>query len=199
MATTIYYFTGTGNSLHVARKIAEALGESKVINIARAKGGVIEDESETIGIVFPVFYRNPPNIVKDFVKRLRLDPKAYIFAVGTCGGSAGNSLWTIDKILARNGQHLSAAFKLEMADNAYLGINIVTPPVKRDEVYMASEERIKGIIDALEKREHVYEKMKVGISSDIAGGIGSVLITDVYRLRKRFRSTDKCNGCGISQ
>ena len=199
MPTTIYYFTGTGNSLHVARKIAEQLGESKIINIARARGDVIDDKSEIVGIVYPVYYRNPPNIVKDFVKKLRLDPKAYVFGIATCGGSAGNSISMLDKLLSGNGSRLSAAFELVMADNAYLFVNLVTPPAERDELYNSSEEGLNNIIDVLRKREGGREKIKSDISGDIMGGIGSALITDVYRLRKRFRSTDKCNGCGICE
>ena len=34
MKTVIYYFTGTGNSLAAARKIAGALGETELVPIA---------------------------------------------------------------------------------------------------------------------------------------------------------------------
>ncbi len=90
MSTSIYYFSGTGNSLHVARTIAEQLGESKLVNIARLKLGAVEDKNDTLGIVFPVFYLDAPNIVKDFVKKLRLDANAYVFSIATA--AAGHAI-----------------------------------------------------------------------------------------------------------
>ncbi|WP_148266639.1 flavodoxin family protein [Methanocella arvoryzae] len=35
MAATIYYFTGTGNSLYVARTVAQKLGDCKLVNMAK--------------------------------------------------------------------------------------------------------------------------------------------------------------------
>ena len=154
MSTSIYYFTGTGNSLHVARTIAEQLGESKVINILRQNGqGMIEDKSDTVGIVFPVFYMNMPVIVQDFVKKLRPDPNAYVFGIATCGGQSGNSIPMLDKLLQANGVRLSAGFTLKMVDNAYIGIDLVTPQNERDQVQKASEDSLSKIIDKLKKRE----------------------------------------------
>jgi len=200
MSTSISYFTGTGNSLHVARTIAEQLGGSKVINIARRKGlDVIEDKSDTVGIVFPVFYLNMPNIVKNFVKRLRLDPKAYVFGVGTCGGQSGNSIPMLDKLLQANGVRLSAGFTLKMVDNAYIGIDLVTPQNERDQVQKASEDSLSKIIDKLKKRETSELKFNYSITTDLMGGMSSAFAADLYRLPRRFNATDKCNGCGICE
>jgi flavodoxin len=35
MSTAIYYFSGTGNSLHVARELQQRLPESRLIPIVR--------------------------------------------------------------------------------------------------------------------------------------------------------------------
>ncbi len=42
MKTIIYYFTGTGNTLAIARGIAEELGDTKLIPLRRAihPGGI---------------------------------------------------------------------------------------------------------------------------------------------------------------
>ncbi len=199
MATSIYYFSGTGNSLHVARTIAEQLGESKVINIARLKLDIIEDKSDVVGIVFPVFYMDAPNIVKDFVKKLRLNPKAYVFSIATCGGRSGNSLQTLDKILKINGGHLSAGFTLKTVDNAYIGIDLVTPLEEREKVLKASDEELTTIIEILKKRETHVPKLNYSIGSGIGGGMSSTFATHLYRLPRRFNVTDKCTGCGICQ
>ena len=64
MSTGIYYFSGTGNSLYVAKDIA-AKTVGTLVPIASVVGSnVIKVDSEVIGIVFPVYYGELPVIIK---------------------------------------------------------------------------------------------------------------------------------------
>jgi ferredoxin len=201
MPASIYYFTGTGNSLHVARAVAEQLGESKVMNIVRQNGlDVIEDKSDTVGIIFPVYYYNMPHIVQEFVKKLQLDSKAYVFGIATCGGKSGNSIQMLDRLLKVNGVHLSAGFTLTMVDNAYIGIiDLVTPPEERGLVLKASEDSLSDIIEILKKKEKHELKSDYSLVTGLTGDLGIALTTHIYRLSRRFKATDKCTGCGICE
>ncbi|MGL6168014.1 MAG: EFR1 family ferrodoxin, partial [Fusobacteriaceae bacterium] len=83
----IYYFTGTGNSYHVAQKIASDL-KMELINIAE----IIENENidflgDTLGIVFPVYAMGIPEMVGKFLTKIKIGGNPYIFAIATCGGS----------------------------------------------------------------------------------------------------------------
>src|SRR5690554_2082546 len=52
MKTVIYYFTGTGNSLAAARKVAAALGETELVPIASLAitPGTITPDADRVGI-----------------------------------------------------------------------------------------------------------------------------------------------------
>ena len=54
--TTVYYFTGTGNSLKIARDISNGIPDSEVRHIAAvmAEGKGSPVVSGKVGIVFPV-------------------------------------------------------------------------------------------------------------------------------------------------
>ena len=92
----VFYFSGTGNSYHVAKKLAEGLGE-KMIDMARATREDAYEytlkKGEKLGFVFPVHAWAPPQMVEQFVQRLELyyEEDVYTYAVCTCGQSAGET------------------------------------------------------------------------------------------------------------
>lgn len=122
MGTEIYYFSGTGNSLAVARDIAMKMN-GKLISIP----SVIDKESiatdaDVIGIVFPVYYvglNYIPLIVKRFVLKLENISTKYIFAVCTYGGGFGQTIQILDEIVRSRGGRLAAGFGVHMPQNAF--------------------------------------------------------------------------------
>ena len=84
----VFYFSGTGNSYHVAKKLAEGLGE-KMIDMARATREDAYEytlkKGEKLGFVFPVHAWAPPQMVEQFVQRLELyyEEDVYTYAVCT--------------------------------------------------------------------------------------------------------------------
>lgn len=60
MQTEIYYFTGTGNSLWIAKKIAEQIGDTQLISIPQVINQDTIAVGETVGIVCPIYMYNLP-------------------------------------------------------------------------------------------------------------------------------------------
>ena len=84
----IYYFTGTGNSLAIAQKIAAALKDCEVIPVAPLKDSpTIAPVADRVGIVFPVYFLGLPLMVAEFAGRLDRSRAGYTFGVITFGGS----------------------------------------------------------------------------------------------------------------
>ena len=122
MITEIYYFSGTGNSLAVARDISQKL-RGKLISIASVMDeGSIKTNADVIGIVFPTYYEPygcVPLIVRRFVKKLEYIDSKYIFAICTYGGASVKALDYLDKLLNLRGGKLSAGFTVNMPSNMY--------------------------------------------------------------------------------
>ena len=62
MSTHLYCYTGTGNSLWVARRLADALGDAVVISM-RGKlsaSAAPVAAADAVGIIFPVHMWGPP-------------------------------------------------------------------------------------------------------------------------------------------
>src|SRR5664280_88847 len=87
MSIEVYYFSGTGNSLHVAKELQKRIPETNLLPIASfLNKGVIKTNGETIGIVFPIHLAMLPSPVMEFLKKLDLKSSNYILAIATRAG-----------------------------------------------------------------------------------------------------------------
>lgn len=78
-------------------------------------------------------------------------------------------------------------------------MDLVTPLAERDQVQKSSEDGIKNIIEILKKKAKDEPKFNYSIGSSIMGGMSSTFAADLYRLPRRFNTTDKCTSCGICE
>lgn len=133
----IYYFSGTGNSLHVARKLADALGEQlSPLVLSLHSGETLQGPA--IGLVFPVYSWGIPNVVEEFVRHAIL-PSAqegsepFLYAVMTCGDDVGYADEILETALGRK---LDAAFSVQMP-NTYVclpGFDVDSPEVCKEKL-----------------------------------------------------------------
>ena len=122
MSGEVYYFSGTGNSLAVARDIAVKINGDLIPIASVVDQESIRTDAEMVGIVFPVYYvglRNLPLIVQRFAMKLENIDAKYIFAVCTYGGGSGPTLKLLDGILRSRGGRLAAGFGVQMPQNAF--------------------------------------------------------------------------------
>ena len=112
----IYYFSGTGNSLYVARHLADELGE-RLCPMTLGLPSPENLKGAAVGLVFPVYAWGIPNVVARFVHNistLREDLEgAFLYVVMTCGDDMGYADKVLEKALGRK---LDAAFSVLMPD-----------------------------------------------------------------------------------
>lgn len=121
MSTEIYYFSGTGNSLVVARDISKKM-EGNLIAISSIDEDIVTTDADVIGIVFPVYYTglvNIPLIIQRFVMKLDKISTKYIFAICTYGGGFGSTLNMLDEMVRKRGGRLASGFGVQMPQNAF--------------------------------------------------------------------------------
>ncbi len=71
MDKKIYYFTGTGNSLSIAKKIHDEIDDSDLYSIPNNSVPDQFNDNTRIVIVSPVYLYNIPYIVRDFIKKIK--------------------------------------------------------------------------------------------------------------------------------
>jgi hypothetical protein len=105
----ILYFSATGNSLAVARQLAERLNEQLMPLIEAVRQDLTNEKR--IGLVFPTYDFNLPPAMPEMISRLKISPQSYVFTVVTCGSAAGNCIWVLRRILREKGIELAYSHK----------------------------------------------------------------------------------------
>jgi ferredoxin len=118
MSAEIYYFSGTGNSLHVARELQKRIPETSLISIVSLLNrDIIKTDGKIVGFVFPIHLAMSPAPVRKFLNKLDLKSAEYIFAVATRAGSQHRAFKDVENILRKKGKGLDSHFNLNMASN----------------------------------------------------------------------------------
>ncbi len=112
----ILYFSGTGNCLAVARQIAKFTND-QVMPLTEAVRQDLTSERR-IGLIYPSYDFNMPPAVRNLVPQLKISTNAYIFIIITCGAQAGNSIWTIRRLLREKGIEMAYSHKIRVPDNS---------------------------------------------------------------------------------
>jgi len=196
MESVIYYFSGTGNSLKVAKDIAARLENTTLIKIC--KDNILLSEGtkfKKVGIIFPVYYYGLPVMVKKFAENLVLNSNSYVYTVATCGGSVGVAVKQLQNILDKKGMLLSAAFTVVMPDNYQV---MYAPPSneKQQRLFKLESEKVQQIADIIKKLEKAPFEEKNSFSAKLLGK----MLSGNFKPRdkdKNFWSDERCNGCGI--
>ena len=150
MKKVIYYFSGTGNSLHAARLIADQLGDSKLISMRRPFCMERIEDAEMVGFVFPVYEFDAPQTVQDFIRELPVKSETYYFAIATYIAVHGKCFESIEAILKKKGACLSYARAVRYVASQCL----VYPPFPPEKIMgPISERAIKFVAKEISLRK----------------------------------------------
>lgn len=198
----IYYYSGTGNSYAAAKALAEGLGESLTDIASAMKENHVTctlAPGERLGFVFPVYAWAPPQIVLDFVRSLELyysgDP--YLFAVCTCGSSAGKTLDIFEKALEENGLVLDSGFSVVMPDNCIV-LFPAEAPASVEKKLTQAEKTLAHILRAIRLNWSDFFRVKRGKGGSLLSTVVNPLFTKGMTA-KPFYVTDACIGCGLCE
>ena len=186
----ILYFSATGNSLAVARQLAERLNE-RLMPLIEAVEQDLTNEKR-IGLVFPTYDFNLPPAMPEMISRLKISPQSYVFTVVTCGSAAGNCVWVLRRILREKGIELAYSHKVSVPDNSALAFG--RNPNKQLGKFERVPARMEQIISELEAESHMLHYSWFGLLSWLLGR-PAIERGMIHCLGPKVIA-DKCNGCG---
>ena len=189
----IIYFSSTGNSKYVAKRIAEPINEWTRSITAIDFGDRIEVKKKNVfGIVCPTYFYGIPINIEEFFNKIKLvvEPDTYCFFVTTYGSDSGHPEVFIEKTLGERGIELSACFSVKMPDN-YTPMFDVSDKDAIDGVLKAAEPQIDEIIEHVKNRDKgnfITSKTKTTYDDARAH-------YNEARKTSNFTVSDDCVGC----
>ncbi|MFA5267208.1 MAG: EFR1 family ferrodoxin [Methanoregula sp.] len=200
MKTVIYYFTGTGNTLAVARELALEVsrepGDKELVPIAvLVQQKTIIADADAVGIAFPVHFLDMPGIVREFARKLRFNGRPYIFGIATCGERPGGAFFGLKSLLEQKGQSLAAGFAFVMPEN-YIGpVDLMGDTGHRQVKYTTVQDRIPAVAAMIRDRKRAMPEGNGSVILRIGGKITRTLATTLYNTPRRLHATERCNHC----
>lgn len=197
MSISIYYFTGTGNSLKISKDLASKFEDTQIIPMTTAINDGVLSDSDTIVLVFPVYMFGLPRIVNHFIKKLSKQMRnKYIIALAVNGGTVAGTILLFNRKLKAKGLNLSAGFSIKTPSNFIVEFTVEDDEIIR--IFEESEKKINEIATVIRARETpVLER---GTEKDCivkTGILNKFLSILIPIMDLSFKTTDACNGCGI--
>ncbi|MDR0449848.1 MAG: EFR1 family ferrodoxin [Treponema sp.] len=205
--TKIYYFSGTGNTLWSAKKIAKYLEENpdpsaagrpgaELFNIGRLmRQAPVPIEAERVIFMFPSYAYQTPLMVRRFLIRSEIR-SPYIAALVTYGSDPGGTLAELGRILKRKKLPLSFSGRIPSVEN-YI-------PIFGSPREAAKKKRL--LLQDRATREAAWAILAGKTNSPWKIRPFSIFVSSLFRLGLRknvfvkgFKLGADCNGCGLCE
>lgn len=228
MRGIIYYFSGTGNSMSVAKQVAQKFDGMEVVKITADlcdQAPVVD--VDILGIVYPIYAFGPPLIVSNFLQKFTVKRADYLFAIAASGDAPGNAMKRFEALCIDKGLSLDSAFVIEMPGNYIIEED---PPTAEKAKRLVEEAAVTlgDIIARIGRREKVpvpiipdppdpyfVEAKELMLDSasryrEVADQVGQAAIGetqnryDIFtlmcnQLDRQFQVLDECTSCGICE
>lgn len=191
----IFVFSGTGNSYHVAKRIAASFGQDMVDVAAalRYKRMFYNAEGNDVGFVFPTYYHGLPSVMEEFLEKVEIRNPGHVYAVSTCAGESGRACDQLQDILGKR-LKADAYFDVKMPENAVF-YEDVYPKEENDRLNAEADAIVDAIIGRIRNRDK-------GDFRTLAGSDQFDKMREMYedmRSTEQFWVDERCIECRICE
>jgi ferredoxin len=195
MKTRLYVYTGTGNSLWVARRLASELKKATLEFMPYAKK-TFKVQAEAVGIIFPVHIWGSPSRVIQFINHLKVQPSTYLFAVAVNASQPAATLLQLRRLMISRGLSLSLGYSIVLPSN-YIPWGGPGPIDKQQRRFKEARAKVKTIADNVRRRGHGKVERGPWWQNVLFSLLYKLSFRQVPHMDKKFWVDAKCNSCGI--
>ncbi len=124
MKTIIYYFSGTGNNLAIAKQLQKELGNTAILPFsALEENKHIPEEYDWIGFSVPTYYSHIPPYVGTCMDGLQFTSHHKIFVIAGCGGNSGLTIQDMRHYIHNSHKEVNLEYMVMLPGNYILSYN----------------------------------------------------------------------------
>ena len=193
----ILFFSATGNSGYVAKRIADGLGDERLDLFGRIREKDFSPitSNAPLVVVTPTYAWRIPRIVESWLECTPITAPAGVYFVMTCGGSNGNAGAYLKRLCAKKGLTYRGCAGITMPEN-YIALFTTPAPAEAKRIINAAEPAIDQIIEHIKVGGALPEKVP-SLADRLSSGIVNDLFYPAFVHAKKFRVTDACISCGL--
>ena len=192
----ILYFSGTGNSKYVAKRIADALGDEIVNLNDRIKASNISpvETGERLNIVTPTYAWRIPRIVRDWLLKTELRGAKRAWFVMTCGSEIGNADKYNRDLCAEKNLTCMGTAQIVMPEN-YIAMFSAPQADEACKIVAKAEPSIERAIAAIQSNQP-FAPTRNNLYDRFMSGPVNPVFYKCFVKADAFTVSDACIGCG---
>lgn len=195
MKTLLYVYTGTGNSLWVARQLASELKRASVEFMPYQKKP-FKVQADVVGIIFPVHIWGLPSRVIQFANHLKVKPGTYFFAVAVNASQPAATLLQLQRLMVSRGISLSLGYSIVLPSN-YIPWGGPGPMDAQQKRFKEAQEKVKAVAGAVLRKERKKVERGPLWQNIFFSLLYKLSFRQVRKMDKKLWADEKCNSCGI--
>lgn len=192
----ILYFSGTGNSLYIAERIARALTQEMVSLNEKIKNSdyTLAADGSALIFVLPTYCYRIPRIVEKWIRQTPLERGARAWFLMDCGEDAGNAGKYLRKLCSGKGLIFMGLAEIVMPEN-YTALYDTPDREAAVRIIQASEDKIDSVIEMIRRGEELPPP-RVTIAGRMYSSFINFFFYKLIVKDRKFRAGDSCTGCG---
>lgn len=191
----ILYFSGTGNSEYVARRIGKETGDAVISLFEKIRNNDFSEmhaERPWI-IVVPTYAWRIPNIVQKWMESTAFTGNRDVYFVMTCGENIGNAGKYLERWCVKKKMNYCGCMRIVMPENY---IALFSAPGEEEALRIIG--RAESVIDQAIfyiKNGDKFPQMSISFGDKISSGIVNRLFYLIFVHARKFYATDACVSC----
>ena len=192
----VFYFTGTGNSLYIAKRIAEITGDTLVSMNDKIKHNdtqAIHTDNRLIFVV-PTYGWRIPRIVEQWIQATQFTGAGKTWFVMNCGGEIGNAAKYLRRLCAQKGFTYMGTAPVVMPEN-YIAMFNAPGDAEATQIIEKAAPVIDSAAHKIEKDE-AFPAPRNNLYDRFMSGAVNPMFYRLFVKADAFYAGDKCVGCG---
>lgn len=204
----IFYFSGTGNTWWVAKKIGQKLREESmkvqtisIESIDHAEADKLIDICDIVGFGYPIYCSDIPMPMKTFMKNLETKAKKKAFVFCTQEGFSGDGARVATEFLGHTAFEIDYAMHINMPNNITASLSPLSykyTPKDQDAILRKANQQVEKFVYYI--LEEIPGRIGFNKSAKVLGSIQRTPYRKFYdKVTSMISFSPKCTHCGYCE